>query len=830
MNPKPVHGSIEILIVEDSPTQAEQLKHLLEKASYRVVLASNGNSALQSLKKHQPHVVISEIVIPVMDGYEICRRIKAEARFKEIPVILVTSLTDPRDVMRALAAGADSFIRKPYEERQLISMIQNVLTNNELRKEGDLGEGVAMRFSEHTYQVESGRFQALELLLSTYEAAVQQNADLVKASDALRKLNENLEQRVREKTMSLSSEIERRIAVEQAISDESRLLQTVLNAIPDAVYLKDASLRFVTCNAAFLKRLNASTTDEIAGKSNSDLFSPDIANKYYSIDRKVLGTGTPYEFDEEQSTAGGPIYVRSVRVPIRNESAAITGVLVIDRDITKHRQNEEELRNLARFPAENPEPVLRALLDGRLIYANEASSKLLESWGCRVGEMFPEPWLDRLRESAAADSVPIIEETSSGEIYSLNLVAVPEAGHVNIYGRDISNERLLEQQFLQAQKMEAVGRLAGGVAHDFNNMMTVVLGYSEALLRRDDLNTESKAFVQKIMDAGSRAAALTDQLLVFSRKRGAEPRLIDLNDSLRNIEKLLHQLIGDDIILEVLPSGQTETVLADPTQIDQILMNLAANARDAMPDGGTFILQTESVDLDEDYAAQHDTVKPGRYVLLSVSDTGIGMDAYTQKKVFEPFFTTKGEGKGTGLGLSTVYGIVKQANGHIWIYSEPGRGTTFKIYLPAADGSTPLMDAKVEPPIETCRGVETILIVEDEVLIRDFAKNTLSEFGYSAIAAVASTDAEDIVRSTGSAVDLVLIDVVMPNISGPALGELLASSSPEIKIIYMSGYTGHGVASQGTLEKQNDFLPKPFSREQLVRKVREVLDRHASQE
>jgi len=390
--------------------------------------------------------------------------------------------------------------------------------------------------------------------------------------------------------------------------------------------------------------------------------------------------------------------------------------------------------------------------------------------------------------------------------------------------RDITERMNLEEQLRHSQRMEAVGRLAGGVAHDFNNLLTVIIGRAQLLL---DHVTDAKVRrdLDLIRDTGSRAAALTHQLLAFSRKQVLEPRVIDLKALVENAETLLMRVIGEHIKLTVRSDQGLGTVKADPGQIEQVIMNLVVNSRDAMPQGGTITIETANVNLDESYSKQHLEVRPGRYVMLAVSDTGQGMDTETQAKIFEPFFTTKDKDRGTGLGLSTVYGIVQQSGGGIWVYSEPGQGTTFKIYLPRVDEP---IETITQPQDKDARGTETILVVEDEQAVRELVCEILELKGYTVLEAGSPHEAMSICDAHDRRIDLVITDVIMPGMNGTALAGRLRSRLPHVKIIYMSGYTDAGIVDSGLLASGHAFLQKPISAQSLARKVREVLQSEAT--
>ncbi len=388
--------------------------------------------------------------------------------------------------------------------------------------------------------------------------------------------------------------------------------------------------------------------------------------------------------------------------------------------------------------------------------------------------------------------------------------------------RDLTNARQLEAQLRQAQKMEAVGQLAGGVAHDFNNILTVINGYSEMLLGEQEPDSPGYQMLEQISEAGRRAASLTSQLLAFSRKQVLQPKVVDLNDTVRTSEKMLRRLIGEDVRLTTTLATRLGHVKVDPGQMEQVIMNLAVNARDAMLDGGRVTIETADVNVDEEHAKTRAEIWPGRYALLSVSDTGTGMDEETKARIFEPFFTTKEVGKGTGLGLAMVHGIIKQSGGHIVVDSEPGRGTTFNIYLPAVEGlrATGKSHAGADVP----RGAETILLVEDEEAVRRLAKMALRNAGYTVLEASHGGEAVRLAEAHKGPIHLLVSDVVMPEMGGRLLAERLSASRPGLKVLFVSGYTDDAVVRHGIVESEMFFLHKPFSPAGLSGKVREALD------
>jgi two-component system, cell cycle sensor histidine kinase and response regulator CckA len=405
---------------------------------------------------------------------------------------------------------------------------------------------------------------------------------------------------------------------------------------------------------------------------------------------------------------------------------------------------------------------------------------------------------------------------------------IPDAtGKVNrliIVNREISERRRLEEQLRQSQKMDAIGRLSGGVAHDFNNLLGVIIGYGEILEERIPQTDPLRSSVDQVLKAGRRAASLTRQLLAFSRQQVLEPKVLRLNAVVADMEKMLRRMIGEDVDLAISLEKNLGAIRADQGQIEQVIMNLAVNSRDAMPDGGKLVIETINFEIDRAFASRYAyPVLPGQYVLLTVSDSGTGMDAATQQRIFEPFFTTKEKGKGTGLGLSTVYGVVKQSGGYIDVFSTPGKGTTFNIYLPRVDGDVAAEDQGTSPSSAT-RGTETVLLVEDEDMLRSLTRNLLEMNGYTVLEAANGAAALELAARTPGEIQLLLTDVVMPGINGRMLADQLKAKRPQLHTMFISGYTGQRVGEKAILEPGSIFLQKPFTREQLAQKVREALD------
>ena len=532
-------------------------------------------------------------------------------------------------------------------------------------------------------------------------------------------------------------------------------------------------------------------------------------------------------------------------------------VLTVIRDITDRKRIEEELRRvneeldrrksrelrdsqnrLALIVDSSQDAIIGKNLDGIITHWNKGAESI---YGYTAQEMIGRS-ITMLAPPERADEIPIIlHKIRNGQRVeyfesvrvtkdkrkidvSISVSPIYDAdGRVvgaSTIARNITSQKKMEDQLRQSQKMEAVGRLAGGVAHDFNNLLGIVTACSELLRTRVD--TESLEYIDNIREAAKRGSSLTRQLLSFSRRQPAQPQILDLNERLRDVTKLLRPLMGDDVEISLVPRSNSAIVEVDPGQLDQVVVNLAVNARDAMPRGGKLIIETSALDLDSGFVTEHPSMKAGRYVVLAVSDNGMGMDEMTRSHIFEPFFTTKETGKGTGLGLATVYGIVRQAGGNVWVYSEPGRGTTFKIYLPSADGK--LEDSgesrgEILPPR---RDGVSVLLVEDDALMRKLTRKMLEEHGYRVLEAEDGKEALKVIGSSTSPVDLTLTDVVMKVMTGPELVLRLIESHPGMKIVYMSGYTGELIRQQeGGGEIR--LLEKPFTRATLLKMLDAVL-------
>ncbi|OLD59472.1 MAG: hypothetical protein AUF60_05345 [Gemmatimonadetes bacterium 13_1_20CM_69_28] len=622
------------------------------------------------------------------------------------------------------------------------------------------------------------------------------------------------------------------------------LFHALVEHSSDAVALLDET-GAITYVSQAATRLLGYGVPELTGTNALGFLHPDDLALTERLCRQLLDQpGTPIRTELRARHKDGSYHLVEAVAVNRLDDPAVGAVVANWRDITERLRAEQALRN--------SEQSYRSLVDGvrDVIFALSPGGEVTSlnpafeemtgfppaEWVGRPFEAFVHPddvplALDLFGRVLQGEPRPTIQFrilTRAGTYRVAEFSATAQlrdgrlTGILGI-GRDVTERLGLEQQLRQAQKMEAVGRLAGGIAHDFNNILTAITGHADLLLEDLGHHDPRRADVDEIRRSAERAAGLTRQLLAFSRQQVLQPKVVDLNALVLDMDKLLRRLIGEDVELATVLDPTLGRVTADPGQLEQVIVNLAVNARDAMPQGGKLTLETRNIDLDSSYTLEHSLVKPGPYVQLTVSDSGIGMDEETQAHAFEPFFTTKPRGQGTGLGLAMVYGTVKQSGGFIWVYSEPGRGATFKIYLPRVDA--PVESAAPPAPVERPpRGSETVLLAEDEPAVRAIARQALERQGYTVLAAPSGADALALAAQHGATIHLLLTDVVMPGMSGRDLADRLTAQRPGIRVLYISGYTDNAIVRHGMLEPGLAYLQKPFRPDALVRKVREVLD------
>jgi len=642
---------------------------------------------------------------------------------------------------------------------------------------------------------------------------------------------------------------------------EVLLSSELLESIPDAMVAVDGEGTILQINA-LTQELFGYQRSELIGKK-VEMLVPERVRPQHNHHResfadapKIRRMGAGLDLHGRRRD-GSEFPVEISLSPVR--AAGGTIVLSAIRDISDRKRIEEELRRahteldqrttaqigeyrarLASIIDSSEDAIIGKGLDGTIVSWNRGAERIYgyaadEVVGKHISILAPSERPDEipeiLKKIARGQTVEHFESvrvTKDGRRLQVSITVSPlrdalgEVIGASAIARDITVQRRTEDQLRQAQKMEAIGRLAGGVAHDFNNVLGIINACNEFLRDRIAPATEPAIYVENIKKATERGASLTRQLLAFSRRQVIKPVLLDLNDRLKDIAKLLRPLLGDDVEVVIVPRSRSAVVEADPGQLDQIVVNLAVNARDAMPRGGKFILESEVVEFDQDFAEQHHPLTAGTYVMLAVSDTGSGMDKVTLSRIFEPFFTTKEPGKGTGLGLATVYGIVNQSGGHIWVYSEPGRGTTFKVYLPSAeDKIAGASTAEVESAVPKREGT-TILLVEDDEIMRSLTRQLLREQGYEVVEAGNGKSALEWAEAHPGEFDLLLTDVVMPGMSGPEVAEHLVAARPGLNVVYMSGYTGELMAGREGL-KHGILLEKPFTRTALLNALHKTL-------
>jgi PAS domain S-box-containing protein len=981
-----------ILVVEDSPTQAEKVRLILEGEGFEVETARDGQEGKEKLEASTFDLVVSDIVMPRLSGYELCRWVKSEPKTRDIPVILLTALNDPMDIIQALEAGADNFISKPYEPDYLVARIRSILDNRRLRPEGKLSVNVEMLFMGRRFTIGSGKEQILGLLLSAFEDMVRTNRDLrvtqAELSAAKEKLEEyalKLEDRVQVSEEMYGTLVKQAsdaiLLFEEGVIIEANLHAAALAGRPVSEIIGRRAADFVPAAQRggmrtprdkveversvqagdfVVERPDGSTVEaeasvsrvEVQGHNLNLVLLRDVTEKRHAERRAAAQQEITQILAESYSLSeAAPRLVQAMCTTLRwdqgafwqvdRETEALCGlarwpgpsageterggasdsfdpgaelarsvwdsreatwIVDVARDSGIPRPGvvpSEGPRTRVGFPIVSDHKIygLIELLSRQILQPDEDLLEKLTSFGSQIGQfverrraeealakselhfrslienvqdiitiidlqgivLFDSPAVERILGHPPGEYVGksafefIHPEDAAGVQAALRRAmdnpALPQttlyrARHADgswremeaigklmmaeglpefvINSRDVTKSRALEQQFQQAQKMEAVGQLAGGVAHDFNNLLTVILGYGSLLAARFAPDAPGREEVDEILRASERAAALTQQLLAFGRKQVFEPVVLCVNELIANFEKMLGRLIGEDVNLVTRLDPFLGNVRADRGQLEQVIMNLAVNARDAMPKGGNLTIETANADLDESYAQHHVTAQPGRYVMVAVSDTGTGMDGETQAHIFEPFFTTKEKGKGTGLGLSTAYGIVKQSGGSIWVYSEPGKGTTFKVYLPWVEEAGPAAPPRLSDSLPTL-GTETILIVEDEPAIRALSRQVLERSGYHVLEAGDGKSALELLRTHPEPIHLLLTDLVMPAMGGTELASRLQDKYPTIRVLFMSGYTDDGVVRNGMLGPGRAFLQKPFTPAMLVRKIRDVL-------
>ena len=630
---------------------------------------------------------------------------------------------------------------------------------------------------------------------------------------------------------------------ERELKNSEKSYRELFDSLDDALYVQDKNGKFITVNAGAV-RMYGWPKEYFRGKTPEFVSAPGM-NDLTKVGKALKDAfkGKPQRFEFWGLRKNGEIFPKEVHL---NKSTYFGKEVVIAyaQDISERKAAEKQVKNLTQAVEQSPVSIIILNKDGLIEHANK---QFLDSSGFRMDDlidMHPAALLADEQQKKTFET--IWKDVSGGTIWRGELLGLHKNGekyweeavispiydeektisNYIFYKQNISEQKKLEEQFRQSQKMEAVGRLAGGVAHDFNNLLTVIIGYSEVILAQ--IAEEDPLFkkIKQIDKAGRRAESLTRQLLAFSRKQIIQPKIINLNQMIMDMEKMLQRLIGEHIELKTILSSELGNLNADPNQIEQVIMNLCINARDAMVDGGELTIYTENMHIDEADESDFFAAAPGAYIKLCISDTGSGMDEALRSQIFEPFFTTKEKGKGTGLGLSTVYGIIKQSGGTIWVESEPGKGASFFMLFPRSSESVE-DETDAQASLMDVRGSETILVVEDEIALRALTVEMLEEKGYTVLKAEDGEAALALAVKYNKRIDLLLTDVVMPKMSGRKLAEEIIKIHPEIYILYMSGYTEDAIVHHGVLKGSTEFLPKPFKPTALLQKIRKIFNQEA---
>lgn len=640
-------------------------------------------------------------------------------------------------------------------------------------------------------------------------------------------------------------DISERKKAETALRESETRYRTLFEQSQDAIYIL-YNERFMRINQRF---------SDLFGYQPEEVYNPEfnfmqlVADESRGLIEERLrrlqngeNLEPVYEFIAKNKN-GQRVFCEVSASYVNYENGVATQGII--RDISARKAAEEEILKLSQAVEQSPVSVMLTDLDGNIEYVNQQfvknsgyqreeaigqNPRFLKS-GETTQEEYKVLW-DTIK-SGKTWTGEFHNIKKNGELFWEETIIAPifnsegQATHFLALRQDVTQQKVLEEQFRQAQKMEAVGHLAGGIAHDFNNLLTVINGFSELLISRIDETSPMREDLLQIKQAGHRAGALTRQLLAFSRKQILRPEILDANALISNMEKMLGRLITESIKMNTSYAPNLKRIKMDPGQLEQVVMNLVVNARDAMPEGGTLTIETENIYLDEKYSLHHKDTPSGWYIIINISDTGVGMDADIKKHIFEPFFTTKEKGRGTGLGLSTVYGIIKQSGGNIIVDSEPGNGTTFKIYLPALDQTQPQLTEPTDTQLNL-KGDETIFVVEDEDAVRALVCRTLSSYGYNIKESANPAEALERLKSSDLKIDLLLTDMIMPNLSGKQLAEKALKQRPKLKILYMSGYTDEVIIHQGIQGKRTSFIHKPFTNNELLRQIRQILDENSA--
>jgi PAS domain S-box-containing protein len=791
-----------LLIVDDEKQLMTVLCEMLTEQGYETAGFTSSRAALEELKQRDFDVLLTDLMMPEMDGVTLL-----EAALEIDPSLVAIMTTGQGTVQTAVDAmklGAFDYLLKPFKLGVLLPVLSRAMQLRTVKLENlELRETVAMN---ELIQTVASSLDSKAILRKVADAALQQcRADAV--------------------SIMLPTESDKELCVSVAQGEGAENILGLRVPIEEGI-------------AGWVARHHETVT--LKGKVDDPRFVR--ARRRDAIHSSV---SMPMMVGNKLVAVLNVNSVKSRRlftVGHTKALAILANLAAPAIESARHYRDVQEAERRYRSIFENAvEGMFQTTSSGQIIEANPAMAFILgyespEELMEKVTDLGTQVYVDSKVRLEFLDEIEkrglvkgfeaqMYRKDKNKTWVSLGGRAIRDSGgNVLTYEgsiEDLSERKRLEEQLVQSQKMEAIGTLAGGIAHDFNNLLTAIIGYSQLAASRLNEGDRMYKEIEEIRKAGTRAAELTSQLLAFSRKQVLQLKVINLNTIVANIGKMIGRVIGEDIELVTSLKPELGHIKADPGQIEQVIMNLAVNARDAMPDGGKLIIETGDIVLDEAYARLHFRVRPGRYVMMAVSDTGSGMDTETQSHIFDPFFTTKDARKGTGLGLSTVYGIIKQSGGDVWVYSEPGRGTTFKLYLPRAEEE--IHEAYREVHQIRSTGTETVLLVEDETQVRNLAALVLRERGYEVLEASCGDEALRVAGQYTGRIHLLLTDVVMPQMSGKELSEQITRTRLDIKVLFASGYTDDAVLHHGVLEANMEFIQKPFTPNTLANKVRAVL-------
>jgi PAS domain S-box-containing protein len=792
-----------VLIVEDEQIVASDIKRLLQNTGYDVIgIASTGEKAVRQATAGQPDLVLMDVKLKgQMDGIAAAAQIREQI---DLPIIFLTAFSDEVTLQRAEVVSPYGYLLKPLNERELHAAIQMALHRHRAEMEirqrnreltllnGVMSASIASSEPEQFLQITCRELaQAFDL---SRTMALLLNADKSEATVV-----------VDVKAPNLPELVNRSLPIRPDSPLQTMLREKVPLAIPDVA--GESTLARVypllpELDPASLLLLPLIVEGDVMGLlaiggHQGQHFSPSQIELGQRVAEQVGATLSRLELQRQRDQLSAVIEQMAESVVISDKQGQIIYVNPAFEQLTGYSRAEAvgcnpRILKSGRQPDGLYQELWQTISTGRIWYGQFVNKK-------KDGSFFTEE----------ATITPIRDK--QGQV--VNYVAVK---------RDVTRELQLEEQYHQSQKMEAIGLLAGGIAHDFNNLLTAINGFAELMQLKLAPDSPGQELAGKILRAGHRAADLVRQLLAFSRRQIVEPRVVDLNALVGDVEKILGRLIGEHIRFETILAADLGLIQADPNQLEQIILNLVVNARDAMPDGGHLTIETANVVLDADDMAKHFELEPGEYVMLTVSDTGCGMSDDVKARIFEPFFTTKEMGKGTGLGLATVFGIVKQNKGYIWVYSEARQGTSFKIYLPRVAQAS-LRPSHPHRPEPLPRGSETILLVEDEQTVRELAAEMLRGQGYQVLEAKDGFEALGLADELNGDLNLLVTDVIMPKMNGRELADKIAETQPNLKILFVSGYTDEMIARHGVLEAGVEFIQKPFTSASLANKVHQLL-------